>query len=473
MRRRHAATRRRAARIARGPLLITISRDTLTEAAADFSVAAFFLGEQDDGGTLASDSRIRPRLNRVHAPKYWRCEMTKKRHQEFVNWSGSLRFTPEVLAKPKSEKELATLVHDAAAAGRTVRVVGTGHSSMPLVETREVLVSLEKMKGLVSYDCDRSRATILPGMTVGEAGKALLDVGLAMHNTGDVDIQLLSGAISTGTHGSGFELPNLAWMLAGMRLVTGTGEVREYSVDTDPEFMNAARVSLGTLGIFSALTLQLCPAYTVKRREYFTTVDPALEHLDELIHGNRRFDMYWYPRSDEIKLRTANEVGRGMEDIPWAKRVKDEEGWVSEVLPRHRDLRFDEMEYALPAEAGLACWKEVRKRVRKRHRQYVAWRVFFRTVAADETWLSPFYQRQSVTIAILQNVGLEYWSYFKDIEPIFRDHGGRPHWGKKHTLKAPELRPLYPRWDDFQRVRSELDPGGTYLNSYVKELFGL
>jgi FAD/FMN-containing dehydrogenase len=192
-----------------------------------------------------------------------------------------------------------------------------------------------------------------------------------------------------------------------------------------------------------------------------------------LIQANRHFDMYWYPRSNEVKLRTANEPGRGTTSIPWAKQVKEESGWVGDILPRVRTLKFEEMEYAVPAEAGLECFKEVRSRVAARHRQYVGWRVLFRTVAADSGWLSPFYGRASATIAVLQNVGLEYWEYFKDIEPILRAFGGRPHWGKKHTLVADDLRRLYPRWDDFLRTREELDPDGTFLNSHLRELFGL
>jgi FAD/FMN-containing dehydrogenase len=394
-------------------------------------------------------------------------------NSEFSNWSGSLRFTPGRLAQPSSEDELAQLVRNGAGQGRTVRVAGAGHSSMPLVETPGILVSLEKLKGVTTLDVKRCRATILPGMSVEEANSALLALGLAMHNTGDVDVQLVSGAIGTGTHGSGIELGNLSWMLAGMRMVTAEGDVREFSVDDDPEFLDAARVALGTLGIFSALTLQLQPAYKLLRHEWCADIDQVFAHFDELVDGNRHFDMYWYPRSDEVKLRTANQPGYGMTDLPWAKRLKEEAGWVGEVLPRHRTLKFEEMEYAVPVAAGLDCFKEVRRRVLDRHRQHVGWRVLYRTVAADGGWLSPFQGRASATIAILQNVGLEYWPYFNDIEPIFRAYGGRPHWGKKHTLKAADLRPLYPRWDDFLRLRAQLDPAGTFLNPYLKELFGV
>jgi FAD/FMN-containing dehydrogenase len=389
------------------------------------------------------------------------------------NWSGSIRFTPEQIVRPRTEDELVDVVRTAGGENKTLRVVAAGHSSTPLVETPDVLVSLERMKGVIDHNEGQHRATILPGMTVGEANRALLELQLAMHNTGDVDVQCVSGAIGTGTHGSGVELGSLSTMLAGARVVTAEGLVREYSIDRDPDMLNAARVALGTLGVFSALTLQLQPAYKLLRHEWCADCDEALDHFDHLVHVNRHFDMYWYPRSDEVKLRTANEPGRGMPDIPWARQLKEQLGWIGDVLPRVRTLKYEEMEYALPAEAGLDCFKEVRRRIRERHRQYVGWRVLYRTVAADAGWLSPFYGRVSATVAILQNVGLEYWAYFKDIEPIFRAYGGRPHWGKKHTLRAADLRPLYPRWDDFLHLRAQMDPSGMFLNAYLRELFGL
>jgi FAD/FMN-containing dehydrogenase len=389
------------------------------------------------------------------------------------NWSGSIRFTSGQIVRPASEEELLQVVANAAGENKTVRVAGAGHSSMPLVETSDIVVSLERMKGVVAHDAARCRATILPAMTVDEASKALLQLGLAMHNTGDVDVQCVSGAIGTGTHGSGINLGNLSWMLAGMRMVTANGVVREYSSEGDPEMLDAARVALGSLGIFSALTLQLQPAYKLLRHEWCADLETTLDHFAELVHANRHFDMYWYPRSDEVKLRTANEPGRGMTEIAWARQLKEELGWVGEILPRHRTLKFEEMEYAVPADSGLECFTEVRRRVLDRHRQYVGWRVLYRTVAADGGWLSPFHGRASATIAILQNIGLEYWAYFKDIEPIFRAYGGRPHWGKKHTLLAADLRRLYPCWDNFLQLRAQMDPAGTFLNPYLRELFGL
>lgn len=388
----------------------------------------------------------------------------------WTNWSGSLQFTPASIAEPNNEEELAALVRRAAEAKGTVRVAGAGHSSSSLVATDDVLVSLAKFQGLVSHDSARQQAVLRSGMTVHDAGKAFLDVGLATHNTGDVDVQTLAGAIGTGTHGTGKKLQNLSAMLIGARMVNGLGQIVEYNIEQHPDILRALRLSLGILGIFTTIRVQLVPAFQLHRREWCAHIDNCLANLDHLIEENRNFDFYWYPRSDEVKLRTLNSPGAGSRGLPFAKVVKDYTGWSNEVLPRHRELKFDEMEYALPQEAGIECFREVRERVKKKWRKIVGWRVLYRTIAADDAYLSSYYRRDSVTISLHQNAGLSFWEYFTDIEPIFRAYGGRPHWGKKHTLKAHDLRPLYPEWDRFLEIRRMLDPEGVFLNSYLREL---
>jgi FAD/FMN-containing dehydrogenase len=131
------------------------------------------------------------------------------------------------------------------------------------------------------------------------------------------------------------------------------------------------------------------------------------------------------------------------------------------------------MEFALPLERGIACFQEVRQRVKERWRATVGWRVLVRTIAADDAYLSLANGRTTVTISLHQNSTLAYQDYFDDIEPIFRAYDGRPHWGKKHSLHAPELRPLYPEWDRFLALRHRHDPGGVFLNGYLCDLLGV
>ncbi|MBE0429961.1 MAG: FAD-binding protein [Thermoleophilia bacterium] len=393
--------------------------------------------------------------------------------QEWSNWSGSLRFVPGRVVAPDNEETLADIIRRAAADGHTVRVAGAGHSSVPLVETDGILVSLENFRGLELVDSSANVVAMQAGMTLKEAGESLLESGLALHNLGDVDMQTVVGAIGTGTHGTGRRLRDLSSALTGVRMVTARGDIIERTFERDSNFIRASRVSLGTLGIFTTLQLKLLPAYTLRRREWCTHVDDCMTHLDELVEENRNFDFYWYPRSDEVKLRVMDHPGKGTDELPFAKLTEDKTGWSAEVIPKTRILKFDEMEYALPAAAGPACFQEVRRRIKERHRRNVGWRVLYRTVAEDDTFLSNEYGRDTVTISLHQNAGLPFHDFFKDIEDIFRYHDGRPHWGKKHNLTAAELRPLYPMWDRFQEIRSHMDRDGTFLNPYLRELLGV
>ena len=394
--------------------------------------------------------------------------------EEWSNWSGNLTFEPSRIAKPESEEEVQDLVEHCLEEGKTLRVVGAGHSWTPVVQTDGLLVSLEEMTGLVSHDPDAKTAVIRGGTTLEEAASALQEVNLAMTNLGDVSLQTVAGAFGTGTHGTGADLQSLSSMLVGGRIVTGTGEVKAFSAEDDPEFLKAARLSLGALGVFTELRLDLEPAYKIQRREYCTTAEEALEHVPTLAEENRHFDFYWYPRSDEVKLRLLNAPNGGTDeaDLEYATLVQKDTGWWHQTIAEHDDMtrKFEEMEYAVPAEDGVECFLELRDRIREEWRGDVGWRVLWRTIAPEDTYLSAEYGRQTVTMGVLQNAQLEYEPYFEDVEEIFRRYDGRPHWGKRHSLRAPELSELYPEWDRFQEIRREMDPERVFLSDYLRAL---
>ena len=395
--------------------------------------------------------------------------MTRK----WSNWSGSLRFAPHQLLAPKGEEELAHLVRRAAEEGQSVRVVGSGHSSSPLVETHGTLVSLEHLRRIEVHDVESCEVTIAGGVTLDQAGRALLAQGLAFSNLGDIDSQTVAGAIGTGTHGTGLQLPTIAAHLVGARLVAGTGEILEVGIEDDPEGIQALRVSLGVLGIITALRLRLVPAFQLRKRRWCTGVEECALHFDELARAHRHVDFYWYPRSDEVKLRTMDSADEAPSDIPFARLLDEQIGWSSQVIPNVRELRFEEMEYAVPLERGLACFAEVRDRIKARWRHLVGWRVLYRTVAPDDTYLSMSSGRPTATISLHQSNTLPFWPFFRDVEPLFCAHDGRPHWGKQHTHRAPELRPLYPMWDRFLDVRQRIDPAGVFLTPYLCNLLGI
>ncbi|MBQ1049507.1 FAD-binding protein [Micromonospora sp. C51] len=390
----------------------------------------------------------------------------------FVNWSGSLAFTPSGYAEPADEDEVRELVLRARESGNTLRPVGSGHSSSPLVRTDGTLVSLHRMAGVIDKDSDR--ATVRGGSRLKELGEGLYKAGLAMENLGDVDYQSIAGATATGTHGTGLGFGNLSTQVSEVRLVTGTGEVLDVSATRNSDLLPAARLSLGVLGVVTQLTLDLQTRYDLSRRTWCAPVEWTLDHLADLQHTNRNVDFYWYPRSDLTQIRTMNRAdGASAPSSTSTSRTPKTDGWYAprelevgpthRTIPQNRKLRFEEIEYMLPSEAFPFCFAEVRRRILRRHRRIVGWRVLVRSIAADDIWLSNAYGRPTTAIACLQNASLPYEEYFRDMEAVFRQYGGRPHWGKKHWLTADDLRPLFPRWDDFQAARRRLDPDGVFL----------
>ena len=390
------------------------------------------------------------------------------------NWSGSVAFRPRCQAHPRDAAEVQQLVREAGARGGTLRAVGAGHSSNDILRGEDTLLVTDQLCGVVSADRARCTAVVRPGTHLEELGRALYEHDLALPNYGDVATQTIGGAIGTGTHGSGIAQQNLSQLLLGVLLVDGRGDLRRIDAG-DITQLRAARVALGTLGVFVELTLRLVPAFDVERREYACSVHDALAHFDLLAAGNRSFDFYWYPRRDDAKLRLVNPVGGGTQGLPWARLLTVHDGYGHRVIPTHSGIphRFEECEYALPAEAGLDCFRAVRARVLSRWRHVVGWRLLYRTVAADEALLSTAHGRATATLSLHQNSTLPWTDYFADIEPIFRAHGGRPHWAKKHGCGAADLAPLYPRWNDFLAVRAELDPQGVFLTPHLRMLLGV
>lgn len=428
--------------------------------------------------------------------------MDEATSQEYRTWSGSVRFHPSRHLEPANEEELARIITSARHDGHTVRPRGSGHSSMPLIATEDVLVSLEAMSGLIDHDARAGLASLGPGTTLEQAGEQLAEVGLAMENFGDVSYQTIAGAIGTGTHGTGLQFGNLSTLLAGGRMVTGTGEVMNFGADddaspagadppggrpvggddgmaragggvggTEDELLRAMGVSLGTIGLMSQVTLRVTEEYDLRRLEWGAGAEWAIDHFLELSLTNRNADIYWYPRRDEVKVRALNLPEHTPSLLPaGAPILANETGPSHQIIPTVPPLRFDEMEYLFPLEVGMDVFRAVRQRIKDRHRQHVAWRVLVRTIAADDLMLSNSTGHDAMSIALLHNAELPEDPYFADMEPLLLDYGGRPHWGKKHSRKAAQLAPMYPQWQHFQDIRRHHDPHGVFLNDYLRGL---
>jgi FAD/FMN-containing dehydrogenase len=384
------------------------------------------------------------------------------------NWSGSVTCQPRQIALPDSEAAVAALVKQAADAAHVVRVTGSGHSFLPLCATDDVLVSLDQLAGIESVDRERLEATVFAGTKLHALGEPLAAHGMALANQGDIDRQSLAGAISTGTHGTGRSLGSLSTQVVGLRIVTADSQLLDVSLDRDAEVMAAARVSLGALGVTTAIRLRLVPAYRLHEKLWQEPIEECLDRLDERIAATRHFEFFWYQATDLAHAKALDPTDQPPDELPDMPGERIDHSYV--VFPTAREDRFNEMEYSVPAEQGPACFRAIRELMRTRH-AHVTWPVEYRTLAADEIDLSTSQGRETVTLSIHQANTLEHRAFFADAEVIFRRHGGRPHWAKMHSLRAAQLAPLYPRWNHFQAIRRQLDPQGVFMNDHLKLLF--
>ncbi len=427
----------------------------------------------------------------------------------WTNWGRSVTAHPHQVVHPRSTAEVAVIVQQAAATGRTVKTVGAGHSFTPIAASDGVQVHLDGMAGVLAHDATTRRVRVQAGISLHDLNPHLLALGLALPNLGDVDPQSVAGAISTGTHGTGGRLRGIAAAVVGLQLVTGSGEVVE--VDEQHPWFDAARVSLGALGVITEVTLQCVPSFLLRAREEPATLPELLSTVDDLVAEHDHVEFYWFPHTDKALLKRNDRVPDGTGRDP-VGRVR---GWIDDellsntvfegvnrvaarrpsLIPRinrvsgsvlgareytddsfrvfvsHRTVRFRESEFAMPRAALPDVLADLRRWFDS-GREHVSFPIEVRFTAADDIWLSTGHERDSCYVAVHQYWRTDPTTYFATAQDIFAAHDGRPHWGKMHTLAADDLRRLYPRFDDFARVRDAADPDRRFTNGHLDRVLG-
>jgi L-gulono-1,4-lactone dehydrogenase len=452
---------------------------------------------------------------------------------QWRNWAGTATATPARWAQPRSEADICTAVKEAAAAGLPVRALGSGHSFTPAAATSGLALDLSLWTGVTAADTRTGLVTVRSGTTLRALNAALAEFGLALANLGDIDAQTIAGALATGTHGTGARLGGLATQVEALDLVLADGSLVSCSASARPELFAAARVGLGALGVVTAVTLRCVPSFTLAADERPMPVEQVIEEFGALAAANDHFEFYWFPYGRQALVKRNNRVPAGGPAAVPAERAAVPAGraavpagraavpmpgwrrfWEFEVMenaafgtlcrlgraaPRlvpalnrlssaalsarsytdasyrvfvtPRRVHFVESEYAVPRESLPGVLAELRRAV-PRLADPVMFPVEVRVAAADDIWLSTAYGRDSAYIAVHQYAGLPYRAYFDLFESVVASVAGRPHWGKLHSLDAGRLGPLYPRFEDFRRVRAEVDPEARFGNAYLARVLG-
>jgi L-gulonolactone oxidase len=422
------------------------------------------------------------------------------------NWAGEVTCEPAEQVRPGGVTEVADAIGRAAAAGRDIRVAGSGHSFTPLVATNGTLLSLERMDRVLDADPASGLVRVEAGITIRALNAGLAELGLAMANLGDIDAQSLAGAVATATHGTGSRLGNISSQVQSVELVDAGGRLRV--LDAGDELL-AGRVALGALGVVTALTLRCVPAFVLRGEDRVAALEDVLGTLEERADGHDHFEFYAFPYVPRVLTRTNDRVAaaarppgrvrRFAEDIALTNGVFGALVGLGKRVPRlvprinramvalagervrvdrsdrifasPRLVRFTEMEYAVPRERAAEAVRAVLEVVEEGQLP-VGFPIEVRFVAGDEALLSPAHGRDSAYVAVHLPRGVDPGTYFGEVESRMLGFGGRPHWGKRHTRTAADLRERYPAWDRFQAVRAALDPERRFANAHLRAVLG-
>ncbi|MEU6859374.1 D-arabinono-1,4-lactone oxidase [Glycomyces sp. NPDC046736] len=427
------------------------------------------------------------------------------------NWARTESADPVRVVRPEGVEELSAAVSAAAGEGLRVKAVGAGHSFNGVAVADGVQLDMSGLDQVVEVDPRSGLVTVEAGMRLWDLNRVLDAHGLALENMGDIDQQTISGAISTGTHGTGDRYRGFAWQVKGLKLVLADGSVVACTEFERPELFAAARLGLGALGVIAEVTLQCVPAFRLKATERPERFDAVLEGLDALVADNDHFEFYWFPHTDRTLTKRNNryamsEPSRSPSRLSYwwsetftenalfeasnrfgakfprlvprlnriAGRVWSARSYTDvshRVFASPRSVRFREMEYALPREALPEALRELRALV-DREGHTVSFPVEVRFAAADDIWLSTAQGRRTAYVAVHQFHRHEHERYFADCEKVFADADGRPHWGKMHSATAEQLTKRYKHFEDFRRVRDEVDPERRFANAYLERVLG-
>lgn len=435
--------------------------------------------------------------------------VTTRTRTQWRNWSGNQSATTAV-ATPDSVDAVAELVATAAADGTRIKPIGSGHSFTGIGVPEGIQLDMSALRGVVGVD--GHRVTLRAGTRLHEIPALLAPFVLGMRNLGDIDRQTITGATSTGTHGTGLNFGGISTQIVGAKIVTGTGDV--VTLTSDDDELRAVALGLGALGVIVELTIECVDAFSLRAHDEPLDLDDAVGGFLDRVESFDHHEFYWFPHTRRALAKTNTRlpadatpsgpgaVRRYIDDdlisnkiygvvcelgrraptvVPTLNRVAShalsERTYVApsaEVFASIRDVRFREMEYAVELPAVAEVLNEIEKLIaRKGYR--ISFPVEVRAAAADDLMLSTASGRTTGYIAVHRyhrDDPADISAFFADVEEIMVAHHGRPHWGKLHTRDAEYFRAVYPQFDDFLAVRDKYDPSRVFSNDYLRRVLG-
>ncbi len=406
------------------------------------------------------------------------------------NWAGNYTYTAERRYEPATVQEVQELLRRP---GQR-KALGSRHCFNNIADSPDSQVSTHKLNRLLSVDGDAMTVTVEAGARYGDFAEELHGRGYALHNLASLPHITVAGACASATHGSGVTNGNLATAVESLELVKPDGKLvvinREH-----PDFP-AVVVGLGAFGIITKMTLSVQPTFQV-RQDIFTNLPlhAVTENFDAIMGAGYSVSLFtdwqdenisevWIKRrmdhqQEELggKFYGATAATENLHPIAGlsSEAVSDQLGrpgpWYDR-LP-HFKMGFTpsagkelQSEFFVPreraAEALLAI-EALREEIRP-----LLLISEVRTISADDFWMSPAYQRDSVAYHFTwEQLEPEVTALLPKIEAALAPFDVRPHWGKLFTIDKETLRSRYPRHDDFVALADRYDPEKKFRNTYL------
>ncbi|WP_458122479.1 FAD-binding protein [Paenibacillus sp. Z6-24] len=409
----------------------------------------------------------------------------------YQNWAGNYTYGATEMIYPEHTEHLQQLVKEHS----KIKVLGSGHTFNAITDTDQVFVSLRKWNRMLELDESRSTVTVQGGITYGELCAQLSGTNYALHNLASLPHITIAGAVATSTHGSGSSNVSLAAAVEGIEMIDGNGELHTFQRG-DEQFAGVV-VNLGALGIVTKLTLKVIPSYTVKQFVYENLPLAQLKEHAEGIFNNAYsislFTDWQQPRFHQVWTKSTEHDGASYEGhanfygaAPAAVPLHPLPGMQSENCTEqlgkpgmwherlaHFKMEFTpsagkelQSEYLMPREhvyqASLAIY-ELRE-----HLAPVLFVGEVRTIAADDLWMSPFYNQPSVALHFTWK---DDWQAVERVLPLIEEalapFHARPHWGKLFTVPAEALQQQFENLPKFRALIEKYDPQGKFSNAFL------
>jgi xylitol oxidase len=415
-----------------------------------------------------------------------------------TNWAGNYTYSTDHLEKPETVEELQQVVKKC----EKLRALGARHSFNPIADSKSAQVSLENLQSM-SVDKKSRTVTVGAGVRYGKLAPYLQENGFAVHNLASLPHVTVVGACATATHGSGSKNGNLSTAVSGLEIVTAKGDMVTLSRQRDGDRFHGAVVALGAVGVVSKVTLDVIPTFDVSQVVYENLPFNQLEkHLDEIFASGYSVSLFtdWQNhRATQVWIKRRIENGHSPEIRPEffgaklathklhplaghsAENCTEQMGipgpWY-ERLPHFR-MNFTpssgaelQSEYFVPREKACDAILAV-----EQLRDKVTPHLFvteFRTIAADDLWMSPCHQRQAMALHFTWK---PEWQAVKallpQIEEKLKPFDARPHWAKLFTMEPSRLQAQYPKLSSFKDLMSSFDPAGKFRNGFIEtNLYG-